>query len=191
VERDYRGQFRGLSGSGIPLGNYEARIACGDDRELTQTINLKNGSQLELVAFSGRLMRSEPSGPELVVKLANVPSGNEIWWLRLNALYGQESYIARFGVASGEARLVDPEPGVYLVSVHSTSGYGCVSEVHFVEFTRRWIFHAEACSFEFDRYAELIQRDASHRPVPSQWSEEMQRYKLEFLRALEKAAERQ
>ena len=113
-----------------------------------------------------------------------------MWWIRFNALYGQESYNARFGEASGEARLVDPEPGVCLVSVHSTSGYGCVSDVRFVEFTRHWIFHPSDCSFEFDRYANPIQRDSSHKPVPSQWSEEMRRYQQEFLRELEKAAKR-
>jgi len=136
-------------------------------------------------------MRSEPSGPQLVVKLANVPAGNEIWWIRFNPLYGQESYSARFGEASGEARLVDPEPGAHLVSVNSTSGYGCVSEVRFVEFTRHWIFHPSDCSFEFDRYAELIRCDSSHRPVPSQWGEEMRKYRLEFLRELEKSAKSQ
>jgi len=75
VERDYKSQFRGLSGSGIPSGNYEARIACGDDGQLMQTINLVDESQFELVAFSGRSMRSEPSGPDLVVELAIVPRG--------------------------------------------------------------------------------------------------------------------
>ncbi len=58
-----------------------------------------------------------------------------MWWIRFNALYGWESYSARFREDTHEARLVNPEPGLYVISVHSTSGYSCVSEVQFVEFT--------------------------------------------------------
>jgi hypothetical protein len=137
VKRDYRSQFRGLSGSGIPSGNHEARIACSDDA-LTQT--------------------------------------------------------KRFGEDTREARLIDPEPGVYLVSMHSTSDYGCVSEVEFAAFSSHWIHwicHPPDCSFEFDRFANLIRRDSSHKPVPSQWSEEMRKYKQDFRREFEKAVDRQ
>jgi hypothetical protein len=186
---DYGSRFSGLYASGIPDGRYEAKIACDRD-SLTKSINLEDSSQFELMTFSDRFMRSDPVAPQLVVKLADASAAKEIWWLRLTALYSDGSYVGRFDADTGEARVVDPEPGVYLVSIHSMSGYGCFNEVQFVEFTRRWVFHSLDCSFELDRYANRIQRDAFHKPIPSRWAEEMQRYKQEFLRALEKAADK-
>ena len=186
---EYKGRFQGLTGDGIPPGRYNATIQCGH-RRVDQDVAIYSGSHFELVAFTGRMTRSDHVMPTLVIKLADATPSEETWWVRLMGLYGGGTYTGGFAPTTGEAKLIDPEPGVYLVAVHSTAGYACFSEVEFVEFTRRWVFHPGSCSFEFDRYAHLIERDASHKLKPSQWKEDMRKDREELFKALERNADK-
>jgi len=187
---DYTNQFHGLSVSAIPQGKYKTSIVCNDG-ELSREITVGAADNLEIMAFSGRILRSDHVRTQLAIKLANMRPGNELWWVRLTGAYNGQDYVDRFDAAKGEARIVDPEPGVYLATVRSTSGYGCFAEVQFVEFTRSWVFDPSSCSFQVDRFAHLIQRNELHKPKPDRWAEDMRREKGEFLRELNRAADKQ
>jgi hypothetical protein len=184
---DYGSRFRGLIGDGVPPGQYTANIACGGLRIDEDMVTYGPGD-FQLLSLTDRTLRSEPVRPTLSIKFSDAPPTGETWWVRLAGLYRSEIYTAGFG-AGGEAVLVDPEPGVYLVSVHSAGGYACFSEVEFMEFTKHWVFHPGSCSFEFDRHAHLVDRDPSHKLKASRWAEEMRREREDLYKALDRGAD--
>jgi hypothetical protein len=82
-------------------------------------------------------------------------------------------YTDRFEPQKSEATIIDPDPGSYLVTVSSPKGDACVREVDFVEFTRAWIFHPATCSFEFDRFAHLVQPEDRRNQKHGGWYDEV------------------
>jgi hypothetical protein len=186
---DYKDHFRALIGHGIPLGQYHAWIFCNEGR-FYQRIDLDRPEQFTVLSSTGRVLVSDHVKPKLSIRLVDPPPANETWWVRLAGLYSERIYIDRFEPFSGEATLFDPEPGKYTVVVLSSNGYACTREVEFIEFTRKWVFHPAACSFDFDRFAHLVERDDSHHLRPSRWSEDMRREKEELFRQLKVAADK-
>ena len=186
---EYKDRFSGLIGDDIPEGAYVASIVCEGRRIGDQSMAVEGPGQFELVSVTSRIMRSDPARPVLEIKLRHAPAGG-IWWVRFTGVYRSEMYTERLTKTEGVARLTDPEPGVYLVAVHSTGGYACYAEIEFAEFTRHWEFDPESCSFQLDRYARVVQRDASHRAKPSRWAEEMRKDRDDLLKALERGADR-
>jgi hypothetical protein len=66
----------------------------------------------------------------------------------------------------------------------------CVREIELVEFTRAWTFHPSSCSFDLDRYAHAIERDALGRAKPSNWGRKMEEDKQELFKALPDALQK-
>ena len=55
-----------------------------------------------------------------------------------------------------EALVTDPDPGSYVVSVLSSTGYGCLREIDLVEFTSLWTFDPATCEFQVDAFAHIV-----------------------------------
>lgn len=66
----------------------------------------------------------------------------------------------------------------------------CIKEVDLDERTRNWTFHQSECSFEFDRYAHLVQEGQKPDHLSSDWYREMQKDWETHFRHLREAAEK-
>lgn len=189
VEKDsarpqYSDRFQGLMGKQIPLGEYDVFVACGE-AEIYKQLAIDHANQFEVVALSGRRMISDHVKAKLAVKLDTPAPANEIWWIRLAGLYNGKTYTDRFAAGKGEAAITDPEPGSYLVTIASTKGYSCVREVDFVESTTVWTFHPASCSFEFDRFAHLVQDEDKRNQKQGGWYSQMRADRDELRRAID------
>jgi hypothetical protein len=182
----YSDRFQGLIGKQIPLGEYEVRVACGE-AEIYKQLTVDHANQFEVVALSGRHMISDHVKAKLAVKLDTPAPADETWWIRLAGLYNGKTYTDRFVPGKGEAAITDPDPGSYLVTVSSTKGYACVREVDFVESTNAWTFHPASCSFEFDRFAHLVQDEDKRDQKQSGWYDEMRADRDTLHRAIDEA----
>ena len=186
AQPQYSDRFRGLSGKPIPLGEYEVRVACGEV-EISKRLTVDHANQFEVVALSGRHMISDHVKPKLTVKLDTSAPVGETWWIRLVGLYNGKTYTDRFAQGESEAAISDPDPGSYLVTVSSTKGYACVRQVDFVESTNAWTFHPDNCSFDFDRFAHLVQEEDKLNQKQGGWYEEMRTERDKLRRAIDEA----
>ena len=179
----YGDRFEGLAIRQVPLGEYEAIIRCGKV-ETYKTLSLIRAHQFEEIALSGRLLVSDDRKPKLLIKLKTAPVSGPTWWIRFVGLYNGESYTDRFSQSTGEATIVDPEPGSYTVTVSSTNGYSCMREVDFVEFTEAWTFSPTNCSFELDPFAHIVREEDKRDQKRSGWYSDMLAARGQFQRAL-------
>jgi hypothetical protein len=132
-------------------------------------------------------MISDHVKPRLAVKLDTAAPAEETWWIRLVGLYNGKTYTDRFAQGKSEATITDPDPGSYLVTVSSTKGYACVREVDLVESTNAWTFHPASCSFEFDRFAHLVQEEDKRNQKQGGWYDEMRADRDTLRRAIDEA----
>jgi hypothetical protein len=181
---EYSNRFLGLSAKGIPYGGYEAFLRCSEG-PLHAVIGLDRSDQFEVIARNERVILGERGDPKLVIALDGSQPARSLWWVRLVGLYNLRNYVSEFSAATREARLDAPDPGSYLVTVLSTDGYHCVKEVDLVEDTRRWVFHASACNFEFDRYAHGLEGTGATNHTQSDWYRQIQRDRDAFFRMLQ------
>jgi hypothetical protein len=135
-------------------------------------------------------MISDHVKPKLAVKLDTAASAEETWWIRLVGLYNGQTYTDRFAQGKREATVTDPDPGSYLVTVSSTKGYACVREVDLAESTNTWTFHPASCSFEFDRFAHLVQEEDKRNQKQGGWNDEMRADRDTLSRAIDEALNR-
>ena len=184
--QQYSDHFQGLAGKQIPLGEYEVRVTCGE-AEIYKQLTVDHANQFEVVALSGRRVISDHIKAKLAVKLDSPVPADETWWIRLAALYNGQVYTDRFVPGKREAAITDPDPGSYLVTVSSTKGYSCVREVDFVESTNFWTFHPASCSFEFDRFAHLVQDEDKRSQKQGGWYSEMRADRDALRRAINEA----
>jgi hypothetical protein len=187
--RDYASQFQGLTGQ-IPLGEYEITLRCGAE-EIHKLIAVTHSEQFELISTSERLLISDQVKPKLSVKLAHLPLPRETWWVRMIGLYSGDMHVSGFDHQTGIADFTDPEPGSYLVSIGSTSGYTCCREIDLVESTRSWIFDRATCSFQLDQFAHLVEESNKGGKKRGGWYEEMRQRRAALVRSLRGAAEKQ
>ena len=108
------------------------------------------------------------------------------WWVTLRALYGKRTYTEEILGETGEAEIADPDPGSYLVSVSSTSGYNCIREVDLVESTRLWTFDTASCTFHLDAFAHLVTDEDKKTRKTTNWYKQIRKSDEEFFRALER-----
>ena len=185
----YSDRFQGLASEQIPFGQYEVRVVCGE-AEIYKQLTVAHANQFEVVALSGRRMISDHVKAKLAVKLEAPAPPDETWWIRLAGLYNGKTYTDRFAPGKGEAAINDPDPGSYLVTISSAKGYSCVREVDFVEATNAWTFHPASCSFEFDRFAHLVQDEDKRNQKQDGWYDEMRADRDDVRRAIDEALKR-
>lgn len=119
---DFKDHFSLLVGKKIPMGEYEAFVKCSEG-PLRSRIALHESNQFEMIAMGRRVINGELGDAKLVIRLDGTRRKGEIWWVRLVGLYNQENYTDQFSGEGDWARLDLPDPGTYLVTVLSTSGY--------------------------------------------------------------------
>ena len=73
------------------------------------------------------------------------------------------------------------------MTISSTKVYSCVREVDFVESTNAWTFHSASCSFEFDRFAHLVQDEDQRNQKHCGWYNEMRADRDALRRAIDEA----
>ncbi|MBV9267740.1 MAG: hypothetical protein JO061_16345 [Acidobacteriaceae bacterium] len=185
----YSERFHGLSGNGIPLGEYDVRVKCGHS-EIYKTVRLQHSGQFEVLTLTDRLLVADHVKSSLVVTLASQPADSHVWWTRLMGLYNGEIYTDVFANGAREASIVDPDPGSYVVAVMSTNGYVCSHQIDFVEFTRKWTFRPATCTFELDHFAHLVEESDRRDRKQRGWYAEMQAERKTVGRAIEDAAGR-
>lgn len=180
-------RFQGLTAKDIPLGKYEVALACGG-AQLSKIITVDRSEQLEILAATERLLISDPVKPRLEVTLKYPRPANEVWWIRLIGVYNNSEYSAVFEPPGGPAKIIDPEPGRYLVVVQSTNGYSCLLHVDLAEWTRSWQFNPATRTFQLDRFAHLV--EDGNQQESNRWYEEIRLQKESLLRNLADAAEK-
>jgi hypothetical protein len=185
----FRDRFLGLTGKQIPLGEYDVMVACGE-AEIYRQLTVDHADQFEVMALSGRRMISDHIKSKLTIKLEKPAPPDETWWVRLVGLYNSKTYTDRFTQGKNEAVITDPDPGSYLVTVSSTKGTVCVQEVDFVDATRAWTFHSGSCTFDFDRFAHLVQEEDKRNQKRGGWYDEMQADRDALRRALDEAVKK-
>ena len=187
--REYADHFRSLTGTGILAGQYDAFLRCNEG-PVHAVITVEGPDHFQVVSRSERLIVGERGDPKLVVTLDMSQPPHETMWVRLVGVYNQKNYLGEFG-SSSAAKLDAPDPGTYLVTVLSTGGYECVSEVDLFEDTRSWTFHRSSCTFDFDRYAHPVRATPGVNHLRSDWYIEMQKEREMFLRDLREASKKQ
>ena len=80
----------------------------------------------------------------------------------------------------GEASLIVPDRGSYLVTVLSNHGYRCSRSIDMDEFTRAWEFVPGQCVFRTDRYAYVESTSTRSDPGLGFWFEDMERERATF-----------
>jgi hypothetical protein len=133
-------------------------------------------------------MRSDHVPPHLAIRLMNPPPQAEEWWLTLRALYTERSDTVEFEGDNKEAGIADPDPGSYVVSVLSSTGYSCLREIDLVEFTRQWTFNPATCEFQVDAFAHIVTDEDKRALKTTSWYQQLRKNNEELWRALEKAA---
>jgi hypothetical protein len=94
--QDYRSHFHGLSAQGIPLGEYDLTLRCGEE-EIRKSITLSRADQFELIPRFDRFVISDPVKPTLTVKLDLPPAPDEdVRWIRMVTIYSGVIYSASF-----------------------------------------------------------------------------------------------
>jgi hypothetical protein len=185
---NYEKSFRGLAAEGVPPGEYELAIHCLEG-DIQQHLTLLASNQVEIIAQSGRLFRSDHVKTGLSVNLLSLSQAGETWWIRMIGMYNGRAYTAAFTGTPAGARVMDPEPGRYLVLVQSDRGKLCSQQLDFLEFTRQWTLDSRQCTFHVDRFAHIVERAPSSDGSRDHWYDEMKDYKRELLRTLRQAEE--
>jgi hypothetical protein len=180
--------FRGLNAKGLPMDRYDAMVQCGA-KQVRQEVTVWLERQAEVVVELGRIMHSDPHPPHLPIRLAERDTGIE--WIRLVGVYNRREETGRFDSATGEAQIIDPETGSYLVQIGGPSGIRCTTRIDFLEFTRHWTVKPSSCAFELDRYAHVLTAAEEKHPGEGPWYDEMAKELDEFYRGLEAAAKKQ
>jgi len=180
---EYTKSFRDLTARNIPFGAYEIWLECSEG-PVHAAIVVKDTDQLEVLARKGRVSAQE-GNQHLNVSIDRHTGST--WWVRLVGVYNQQNYIGAFSASTSEALLNVPDPGTYLVIVHSASGYECTKEVDLVEETRHWAFHPSTCTFDFDRFAHGFQRNRDRDHHSSEWYQQVQKDREKFFLELERA----
>jgi len=183
--RDHAREFDGLAGKGIPLGEYDASVRCGDS-VLHEHVVLDSADQLSLVVRTERILISDHVKPRLVIAVERIKNSAETWRIEFVGLYNRKRYTSGFEPNSGEASVTDPETGSYFVSVESSGGYSCGRQIDLMEFTRQWKFEPSACSFRLDQYAHLVER--TEAKGIGGWYEQMRLQKDQLFQSIRGAA---
>lgn len=186
TDAGYEGRFQGLIGTHVPLGEYEARLACGG-AEVRRRVVVDRSNEFEVVVIDGRQFISDHVPPKLVVKMESSFPKNETWWIRLLGVYNGRIYTDRFSPDGRQAVIVDPDPGSYFVAVFATTGYVCVREVDFVEFTSAWTFRSAGCSFGLDRFAHIVEDEDKRWQKKGLWYQEMREDQQKLRHAIDDA----
>jgi hypothetical protein len=184
---DYRGRFRGMVASNVPNGKYNADIRCGETR-IGEYVEVSNHDVFKVVSENIRISRSDHVPPHLAIRLISPRPQGEKWWLTLRALYRERSDTVEFQGDTEEAGITDPDPGSYVVSVLSSTGYSCLREVDLVEFTRLWTFDPATCEFQVDAFAHIVTDGDKRALKTTSWYQQLRKSNEELWRALEKAA---
>jgi hypothetical protein len=184
---EYSDSFNGLSATGLPDGDYAVSIRCLEAR-MEANVQVAEFHEFELITQSRRLTRSDHVIPSLAIRMTHAIPKTETWWVTLRAVYETRAYTSEFRRDTGEAQVLDPEPGSYLVGVLSTNGYICFCEIDLVERTRLWTFDAMSCTYGLDTFAHVVtDRDKRDRKTTG-WYRELRRNEEDLFRALEDAA---
>jgi hypothetical protein len=183
---EFRDHFQGMTGLNLIEGKYEANIRC-QDALVSGNVEVSALHDFHVVAQYSRRTRSDHVIPWLAVKLLRPPHDGETWWIKLQAVYRDQSYTSALGPGPKEGRIADPDPGSYVVSVLSSGGYSCTREIDLIERTRNWTFDAARCAFRLDAFAhEVTERDTKNRKK-TEWYQRMRREAEDFFRALDSA----
>jgi hypothetical protein len=185
--REYKNSFQGIVASDLPDGEYEAVIHCQGAR-LQKSVKINYSSRFEVVTQYRRIMRSDHVIPHLAVHMSVAIPPGETWWLTLRAVYDDRTYTTKFQNETGAASVADPDPGSYVVSVHSTAGYDCLREIDLAEPTRLWKFHPAACKFHVDQFAHVVTDEDKREHKTTDWYRQLQKRDEELFRELEDAA---
>lgn len=181
---DYKDRFRGLVASDLPNGKYDADIVCREGR-VGQYVTVSDFDRFEVLSVNRRLSRSDHVIPHLVIHMNSPRPQSETWWLNLQAVYRKSSDTVKFQSDTGEAIISDPEPGSYVVSVLSSTGYNCLREVDLVERTRLWTFDPADCAFQVDAFAHVVTDEDKRQLKTTSWYQQLRKREEEFWRALE------
>jgi hypothetical protein len=184
---EYRGLFQKLTAAGLPDGNYSAVIICSDER-INEQITVDGLHRFHVAAQSGRITIPEHKKPSLIVHLPKPAPNGETWWITLRAMYDERSYTEDFHASTGDARIVDPEPGSYAVSVLSDQGYVCSRDIDLVENAELWTFDPTKCQFAVDTRAHVVTDQDRKEGKQTGWYLEKKREVEQLFRALESAA---
>ena len=184
TRNEYKDSFRGLIASNLPDGDYEVAIRCRE-AQIGTYVRVNEYDRFQVVSENRRIMRSDHLIPELVVRMNGAHPQGGTSWVTLRALYEKRIYTEEFQSETGEAKVADPEPGSYLVSVLSTSGYSCLREIDLVESTRLWTFDPASCTFHVDAFAHLVTDEDKRALKTTSWYQQLRKRDEEFFRALE------
>jgi hypothetical protein len=182
---DYKSRFRGMVASDVPTGKYSAGISCGETR-IGEYVEVGNHDVVKVVTENIRIGRSDHIPPHLAIHFISPRPQGEKWWLTLRALYRERRDTVEF--QNGEARITDPDPGSYVVSLLSSTGYSCFREIDLVEFTRLWTFDPATCEFQLDAFAHIVTDEDKRALKTTSWYQQLRKSNEELWRALEKAA---
>jgi hypothetical protein len=183
---DYKGRFRGLAASDLPDGKYTANISCRGAR-IEKYVSVSNLHRFEVVSQNRRTVRSDPP-PNLLIRINSPRPQGETWWLTARALYAERVDTVEFQGDTGETAIIDPDPGSYVISVLSSTGYSCVREIDLVERTRLWTFDPAGCTFQVDPFAHIVTDEDKRALKTTSWYQQLRKTDEELWRALEKAA---
>jgi hypothetical protein len=184
---DLAGRFEGLTATGVPFGEYEARLRCGE-QSLSHRFVVDQSEQLELIPrFTG--IRQEGRGPTLVIRMDSAKDMTATFWVQLIGVYNGFRTSVAFS-RSGESRIQAPPSGSYIVVVQSTEGYQCVKEVDLVEFTRNWQLHRATCTLDVDRFAHVVSDKDKLNHRQGEWYRAMEKEKDTFFRQLQNAGDK-
>jgi len=185
--RDLKGQFHGLTGRGIPFGEYEADVRCGAGT-LSRRIVVDQDKQFEAIAqFVGGV--HEGRYPLLVIGLDPGGKGDAKYWLQVLGVFTDFRSSGGFDSQTGESSIAVPPTGSYVVMVLSTGGYQCALEVDLMQFTRHWIFHPATCTLDPDRYAHIVSAEDKLKHRSGEWYREMNRETELYFRQLREKAD--
>jgi hypothetical protein len=188
LTKDYKDRFQGLAARDVPYGEYAADVSCRETR-IGRYVSVSNGHGFEVLSENRRMVRSDPP-PSLLIRINRPHPNGETWWLTAQALYLKRAESVKFWFQDdvGQAAIIDPDPGSYVISVLSSAGYSCVREIDLAERTRLWSFDPGSCTFHVDAFAHIVTDEDKRKMKTTDWYRELRKQDEELLRALENAA---
>jgi hypothetical protein len=185
TRNEYKDSFRGLVGSNLPDGDYKVGVGCVKAR-IVGSVHVDELSRFSVFTADKRIRRSDQVIPHLVIRMGLRPY-DETWWVTMHGVYSGRTYQELFQHETGEVRIADPDPGSYLVTVLSSSGNACRSEIDLVETTRLWTFNPVHCTFQVDESAHVVTDEDRREDKKTGWYEVLKLHDADFLRALQNA----
>jgi len=185
-KHEYKQRFHNLSASNLPDREYNAVITCLEVRAEKQ-VTVSPSEEFAVISQSTRIMRSDHHPHQLAIRMTAHPPNRETWWVTLRSVYSESNYTRKFDTSTGEAHIPDPDPGSYLVSVLSTSGYTCVREIDLMEFSDHWTFDSAVCAFQTDDFAHLVSEEDKRSLKTTSWYRDMRKREEEFHHTIAKA----